>query len=73
MLEILVWLLIGSYVAATFYALAESLASRHVLTRSWSDKARVAWEAVVWPPEELWLQLRQSWSRLPIRYSEVAS
>jgi hypothetical protein len=67
-----------TYLLAASFALAENLASKRTLTRGVRAKARIALEAVIWPPEELWLRLRQFCSRLTAsaqalqpRYQEV--
>jgi len=63
-----------TYLLAASFALAENLACKRTLTRGVAAKARIALEAVIWPPEELWLQLRHFCSRLtvlPLRYQEV--
>jgi hypothetical protein len=74
-MEILTWMFVSTYLLAAFYALAESLASQHTLTRGVAAKVRIALEAVVWPSEESWLQLRQFCSRVNSaaspRYQEV--
>jgi hypothetical protein len=74
--------LVATYLLAAFYALAESLASRHTLTRGAAAKAQLALGAAIWPLEALWLELPQSclllkrtvvarWVAIPVRYSEV--
>jgi hypothetical protein len=75
-MEIFLWGLGASYVMASLFALAGCLNNRHVLTRGvWV--VRVVLEAAIWPSEELWLQLRQFFSRLNAaavpRYQGVGS
>jgi hypothetical protein len=82
MLETFLCVLVAMYLLAGFYALAESLASRHTLTRGAAAKVRIALEAAMWPLEALWLELPQffsqlrrtasaRWAAIPVRYSEV--
>lgn len=77
MLETLLCVVVALYLLAGFYALAESLNSRHTLTRGWRAKARVALEAAVWPLEALWLELpqlfSQTWRAATPRYQGVGS
>lgn len=79
MLGLLVCTLVASYLVAALFALVRSWeAGAHGMRRfSARDTVRVALEAVVWPAEESWLQLRQyfsqQWAAAVPRWQEVGS
>lgn len=63
-MEILIWLGVASYLAATLFALVRNWeVGEHGLRRLRAlNTGRVVLEAVVWPAEESWLRLQQYFS-----------
>jgi hypothetical protein len=73
------WVAGALYLGAASFALVRNWdMGAHGLRRLRAlDTARVVWAAVIWPPEESWLRLRQyfsaQWAAAQPRYREIAS
>lgn len=76
-MEILVCALVASYLVAASFALVRNWSTGNHGMRRFDGLAtlRVVVEALVWPLEELWLQLRQyfsvQWQAAQPRWQEV--